>query len=62
MVFRLMPLPEHYRTGLITVPRRRDFVKLVRHVNYLSDSGLIGEVEYGSPLQALMGNADLAAS
>jgi 4-cresol dehydrogenase (hydroxylating) len=61
MGFRLMPLPEHYLSGLITVPRRGDFVKLVAHVNYLSDSGLIGEVEYGSPLQALMGNADFAA-
>lgn len=54
MGFRLMPLPEHYRTGLITVPKRRDFVKLVEHVNYLSDSFMIGEPVYGSPLQALM--------
>lgn len=54
MGFRLMPLPEYYRTGMITVPRRRDFVKLVEHVNYLNDSGLIGEVEYGSPLRAKM--------
>ncbi|MCB5425053.1 FAD-binding oxidoreductase [Altererythrobacter sp. CC-YST694] len=56
MGFRLMPLPEYYRTGLITVPRRRDFVKLVEHVNYLSDSSLIGEAVYGSPLAALMGD------
>ncbi|MGC1270462.1 MAG: FAD-binding oxidoreductase [Croceibacterium sp.] len=56
MGFRLMPLPEYYCTGLITVPRRRDFVKLVQHVNYLSDSGLIGEIEYGSPLRAKMGD------
>lgn len=61
MGFRLLPLPEHYRTGMITVPRRRDFVKLVEHVNYLSDSGLIGEVEYGSPLSALMSNPEFAA-
>ncbi|TIX50948.1 FAD-binding oxidoreductase [Alteraurantiacibacter aquimixticola] len=61
MGFRLLPLPEYYRSALITVPRRRDFVKLVNHVNYLSDSGLIGEVEYGSPLSALMGNADFMA-
>lgn len=61
MGFRLMPLPEYYRTGLITVPRRRDFVKLVEHVNFLSDSSLIGEAVYGSPLAALMGNPDFAA-
>ncbi len=53
MGFRLLPLPEYYRTGAITVPRRRDFVKLVEHVNYLSDSGLIGEVRFSSPLTAL---------
>jgi FAD/FMN-containing dehydrogenase len=58
MGFRLLPLPEYYRSCLITVPRRRDFVALVEQVNYLSDSGLIGEVEYGSPLSPLMANAD----
>ena len=61
MGFRLLPLPEHYRTGRITVPLRRDFIKLVEHVNYLSDSGLIGEVEYGSPLQPLMGDPEFLA-
>jgi len=61
MGFRLMPLPEYYRSGVITVPLRRDFVKLVEHVNYLSDSGLIGEVEFGSPLQALMGDPSFLA-
>jgi len=61
MGFRLMPLPEYYRTGLITVPRRRDFVKLVEHVNYLSDSSLIGEAVYGSPLQRLMGDPQFQA-
>jgi len=53
MGFRLMPQPEHYRTGLITVPRRRDFIKLVDHVNYLSDSGMCGEAVYASPLATL---------
>jgi len=61
MGFRLMPLPEYYRTGLITVRRRQDFAKLVEHVNYLSDSGFIGEAVYGSPLAALMGDASFAA-
>ena len=59
--FRLMPMPEYYRTGLITVPKRRDFVKLVEHVNYLSDSSMIGEAVYGSPLSALMRDPAFAA-
>lgn len=61
MGFRLMPRPEYYRTGLITVPRRRDFIKLVEHVNFLSDSSLIGEAVYGSPLARLMGDPAFAA-
>jgi 4-cresol dehydrogenase (hydroxylating) len=62
MGFRLMPRPEHYRTGLITVPKRRDFIQLVKTVNYLSDSFLIGEPVYASPLAALMGDADFRAT
>ena len=57
MGFRLMPQPEYYRTGMITVPRRRDLIQLVKTVNYLSDSFLIGEAVYGSPLNALRSNA-----
>jgi FAD/FMN-containing dehydrogenase len=57
MGFRLMPQPEYYRTGMITVPKRRDFIQLVKTVNYLSDSFLIGEPIYGSPLRSLMSNA-----
>jgi FAD/FMN-containing dehydrogenase len=57
MGIRLMPRPEYYRTGMITVPKRRDFIPLVRTVNYLSDSFLIGEAVYASPLAALMSNA-----
>ena len=58
MGFRLMPRPEHWRTGLITVPRRRDFLPLVDTVNYLSDLFVIGEPLYSSPLQGLLSNAD----
>ena len=54
MGFRLMPRPEHWRTGLITVPRRRDFIPLVDTVNYLSDLFAIGEPLYSSPLTALL--------
>jgi len=57
MGFRLMPQPEHYRTGLITVPRRRDLIPLVEIVNYLSDCAMIGEAVYASPLAPLRANA-----
>ena len=56
MGFRLMPMPEHWRTGLITVPRRRDFLPLVDMVNYLTDLFVIGEPLYSSPLQGLLGD------
>ena len=58
MGFRLMPQPEHWRNGLITVPRRRDFIALVDRVNYLTDLSIIGEPWYGSPLQRLVGNTE----
>ncbi len=61
MGFRLFPRPLYYRTGLITVPRRRDYVKLVDICNYLSDSMLCGEIVHASPLMALMGDADFRA-
>jgi FAD/FMN-containing dehydrogenase len=61
MGFRLYPRPDHYRTGLITVPKRRDFVKLVEICNYLNDSMLAGEIIYSSPLAALMGKPDFVA-
>jgi 4-cresol dehydrogenase (hydroxylating) len=57
MGFRLMPMPEHWRTGLITVPRRRDFLPLVDMANYLTDLFVIGEPLYSSPLQGLLSNA-----
>ncbi|MCP5144220.1 MAG: FAD-binding oxidoreductase [Gammaproteobacteria bacterium] len=58
MGIRLMPQPEHYRNGLITVPKRRDFIALVNTVNYLTDLFMIGEPWYGSPLRALLGNTE----
>jgi len=58
MGFRLMPQPEHWRTGLITVPKRNDFIPLVDAVNYLSDMAMIGEPWYGSGLFQLMGNTE----
>ncbi len=53
MGFRLMPQPEHWRNGLITVPKRQDLIPLVKTVNYLTDLFIIGEPWYGSPLCVL---------
>jgi len=61
MGFRLYPRPEFYRTGLVTVPRRRDYVKLVDICNKLNDAMLCGEIVHASPLAALMGKPDFAA-
>jgi (+)-pinoresinol hydroxylase len=60
MGFRLMPQPEHWRNGLITVPRRQDFIAMVDTVNYLTDLGMIGEPWYSGGLQALMNNTEFA--
>ena len=54
MGFRLMPEPEHYRTGMITVPLRRDLIPTIKIMNYLSDSHMVGQVLYTSPLMSLM--------
>jgi (+)-pinoresinol hydroxylase len=62
MGIRLMPAPEHYRTGVVTVPRRADLRPLVNTVNYLSDLFMIGEPLYGSPLAPLMANTDFRAA
>jgi 4-cresol dehydrogenase (hydroxylating) len=59
MGLRLMPAPEHWRTGLVTVPKRRDLVPLVNTVNYLTDLFMIGEPWYGSPLRAALGNTEV---
>jgi (+)-pinoresinol hydroxylase len=47
----LMPLPETFFTGTVTVPRYRDFDALVKEVSYLEDSFLIGQPQYGSPVK-----------
>ncbi len=49
MGFWLMPMPEAYFTGTVTVPRYRDLDPLVQEVSYLDDLFLIGMPEYGSP-------------
>ncbi len=45
----LMPLPETYLIGNVTVPRYRDFAEMVRQVSYLEDSFLSGMPIYTSP-------------
>jgi len=49
MGFWLMPLPETYLSGTVTVPRYQDFQGLIDEVSYLEDSFLIGMPQYGSP-------------
>ena len=39
MGFWLMPMPEAYLSGTVTVPRYRDLDPLVQEVSYLEDSG-----------------------
>ena len=58
MGFRLMPAPEHWRNGLVTVPKRQDLIPLIEAVNYLNDLSMIGEPWYGTPLFPLMGNTE----
>ena len=58
MGFRLMPAPEHWRNGLVTVPKRLDLIPLIEAVNYLTDLSMTGEPWYGSPLGALMSNTE----
>ena len=50
MGFWLMPLPEAYLTGTISVPRYQDLVAMVAEVNYLEDSFLTGLPSFSSPL------------
>ena len=50
-----MPQPEHWRNGLVTVPKRQDLIPLIDIVNYLTDLSMIGEPWYGSPLFAADG-------
>jgi 4-cresol dehydrogenase (hydroxylating) len=50
MGFWLMPLPEAYLSGTVTVPRYQDLDPLVHEVSYLEDLSLIGMPRYGSPV------------
>src|SRR5262249_30841488 len=56
--FWMMPRPEHFFSGRVTVPHYMDIVPLVDGLNYLEDSGLIGHPRYESPLQLPANGAD----
>jgi hypothetical protein len=60
MGFHLMPMPEAYLKGYVTVPARRDIVELVEIVNYLEHTGAIGHPRYNTPLATHFGNPDVA--
>lgn len=49
MGFWLMPAPEAYATGTVSVPHRRDIIPLIAFANRLEHQGLCGEPIYGSP-------------
>jgi len=46
----LMPMPEAYLSGSVTVPRYQDLAPLIEGINYLEDSYLIGMPLYNSPV------------
>ncbi|MBN4075638.1 MAG: p-cresol methylhydroxylase [SAR86 cluster bacterium] len=50
MGIKLMPLPETYLSGTVTVPRYQDFQAMIEEVSYLEDSFLIGMPSYDSPV------------
>jgi len=52
MGFWLLPEPEAYLSGTVTVPGRNDIIELIEIVNQLEHTGLIGMPNYGTPLQA----------
>jgi hypothetical protein len=60
MGFWLLPEPEAYLSGTVTVPGRNDIVELVDIVNKLEHMGLIGMPNYGTPLQAQFGKPQVA--
>lgn len=55
MGFWLLPEPEAYSRGFVSVPKRQDIIELVKHVNYLENLGLIGQPGFRSPLGQSIG-------
>jgi 4-cresol dehydrogenase (hydroxylating) len=50
MGFWLMPEPEAYISGYVSVPKHEDIIPMVDKINYLEHVGLIGHPRYGSPM------------
>ena len=51
MGFWLMPQPDAYLTGTVSVPKHQDLIALVDILNYLENSGVVnGMPQLGSPL------------
>lgn len=61
MGFWLLPEPESYLTGTITVPRRADISGLIDLANYLENLGIGGEPVFASPIGAEQGHAGYQA-
>ena len=53
MGFWLLPEPDAYLSGIVSVPKRQDLIPLVDVVNYLENSSYIGQPRYRSPLGAV---------
>lgn len=50
MAFWMMPMPEHFFSGMVKVKRHADLIPLMDGANYLEDLGLCGHVRYFSPM------------
>lgn len=61
MGFWLMPAPEAWCSGSISVPRRADIGPLIDFVNMIEHQGHCGEPAYSSPLASEQGHADYQA-
>lgn len=61
MGFWLMPQPEAWCTGAITVPKRADIGPLIDFVNEIEHQGHCGEPFYSSPLASEQGSSEWQA-
>jgi len=61
MGFWLMPAPEAYATGTVSVAKRQDIVGLIEFVNMLEHQGMCGEPIYGSPAGGEQAHPDYQA-
>lgn len=57
MGFWFMPMPEAHLMGTVTVPEYQDLIPLIKEVNYLEDSMLIGHTRFSSPVAGGFGGS-----